>query len=130
MPEAKKARAVGLNHVALEVGDIFTKAPNVLRGMGLAHLSKNETATRSSRPRAWRRTEATSERVTLWSTSGWTGWDASSGNCLAVVRFDAVAASASLPHYHTRQMQRAVSPATVTPGVARSAKVSRSKRSK
>src|SRR5215510_10439302 len=24
----------------------FTKAPNVLRGMGLAHLSKNETATK------------------------------------------------------------------------------------
>ena len=127
MPEAKKARAVGINHVALEVGDIeealafygrlfdfrlrgksessafidlgdqfsrcrravpnpqttaaildswsmtrtpcakrwptpalnrcpnrieivayenirFTKAPNVLRGMGLAQLSKNETA--------------------------------------------------------------------------------------
>ena len=74
MAEARKARAVGFNHVALEVGDIdealafyrrvfdfelrgksatsafidlgvqFTKAPNVLRGMGLTHLSKNEKA--------------------------------------------------------------------------------------
>ena len=96
MVEARKARAVGFNHVALEVGDIeegflrsivrfqtsrqeqhfglhrsgrpiprttdfldpwgnrieivsydnvqFTKAPNVLRGMGLTHLSKNEQA--------------------------------------------------------------------------------------
>src|SRR6266699_2889884 len=101
MAQAKKARAIGFNHVALEVGDIdealafygrlfglvvddkeavrrtlaeaavdllpgpfldfrdpwgnrieivgydniqFTKAPNVLRGMGLAHLSKNKSA--------------------------------------------------------------------------------------
>ena len=88
-----KARAIGFNHLALEVGDIdealafygkavraalseagiailpgrfldfhdpwgnrieivgyeniqFTKAPSVLRGMGLAHLSKNESATK------------------------------------------------------------------------------------
>src|SRR6267154_1624700 len=95
MAHAKKARAIGFNHVALEVGDIdealtfygrlfdfelrgksktsafidlggqfldfvdpwgnrveivsyeniqFTKAPNVLRGMGLSHLPKNQKA--------------------------------------------------------------------------------------
>jgi lactoylglutathione lyase len=123
MPEARKARALGFNHVALEVGDIeealafygrlflalqkgrtqppddgrhfglvvddkdavrralsaagikplpgpfldfldpwgnrievvgydniqFTKAPNVLRGMGLAHLAKNEKAIKELR---------------------------------------------------------------------------------
>jgi len=76
MSKTKRARMVGFNHVALEVGDIeaaltfygrlfdfelrskndsaafidlgdnvqFTKAPNVLRGMGLSKLSKNESA--------------------------------------------------------------------------------------
>lgn len=66
MPKAKKARAIGFNHVAIEplpgrfldfrdpwgnrieiVGydNIqFSKAPNVLRGMGLAHLTKNQKA--------------------------------------------------------------------------------------
>ena len=70
------ARALGINHVALEVGDVddalawygrfldfrdpwgnliqivdyrdiqFTKAPEVLRGMGLAGLAKREGALR------------------------------------------------------------------------------------
>jgi hypothetical protein len=45
MAHARKARAVGFNHVALEVGDIDEAlAPNVLRGMGLSHLPKNEKA--------------------------------------------------------------------------------------
>ncbi len=51
MVQAQRARAVGFNHVALEVGDIEEalafygrKAPNVLRGMGLTHLSKNPRA--------------------------------------------------------------------------------------
>ena len=69
MTIGKKARAVGFNHVALEVGDIlpgpfldfrdpwgnrieiigyesiqFTKAPHVLRGMGLDHLKKSQKA--------------------------------------------------------------------------------------
>ena len=71
---APKARAVGINHIALEVGDIgealdfygsfldfldpwgnrveittytniqFTKADHVLRGMGLGHLRKTDQA--------------------------------------------------------------------------------------
>jgi hypothetical protein len=45
MAHARKARAVGFNHVALEVGDIDEAlAPNVLRGVGLSHLPKNEKA--------------------------------------------------------------------------------------
>ena len=51
MPEAKKAHAVGFNHVALEVGDIEEALAFYgrlfdfkLRGMGLAHLSKNASA--------------------------------------------------------------------------------------
>jgi lactoylglutathione lyase len=71
MAQSKKARALGFNHIALEVGGVevlpgsfvdfydpwgnrveivgydgiqFSKAPNVLRGMGLAHLSKNAKA--------------------------------------------------------------------------------------
>ena len=35
----------------------FTKAPHVLRGMGLSHLSKNERAIKNSATRAWRRAE-------------------------------------------------------------------------
>ena len=50
MAHAKKARAVGFNHVALEVGDIDEAlAPNVLRGMGLSHLPKNEKAMKELR---------------------------------------------------------------------------------
>ncbi len=103
--EARKARVVGFNHVALEVGDIeaaldfyscmfdfelrsksdsmafingieiveydniqFTKAPNVLRGMGLAHLSKNETAIKELTDKAWRPPEGADGRLREYVT--------------------------------------------------------------
>jgi hypothetical protein len=34
----------------------FTKAPNVLRGMGLTHLSKNEQAFEELTRKGWRQT--------------------------------------------------------------------------
>ncbi len=49
-----KARAIGFNHIALEVGDLdealeygeiqFSKSPEVLRGMGLGSLGKSPEA--------------------------------------------------------------------------------------
>ena len=36
----------------------FTKAPNVLRGMGLSHLSKSKNALKELAERAWRRSES------------------------------------------------------------------------
>jgi lactoylglutathione lyase len=46
MPETKKARAIGFNHVALEVGDIEEALSFYGRGMKLTHLSKNARALR------------------------------------------------------------------------------------
>jgi hypothetical protein len=41
----------------------FSKAPNVLRGMGLMHLSKSARAIKELAEREWRQTDAASPRV-------------------------------------------------------------------
>ncbi len=47
----------------------FTKAPHILRGMGLAHLKKNAGALKELARRAWRRSKPA------------TGWALSAGRC-------------------------------------------------
>ena len=49
-PWGNRIEIVGYDNVQ------FTKAPNVLRGMGLTHLSKNEQRSKNSLRRVWRRT--------------------------------------------------------------------------
>ena len=53
MPQVKKARAIGLNHVALEVGDIdealafYGRFSNSSSAAGITHLRSSISATNS-----------------------------------------------------------------------------------